>query len=120
MITLVERSSRFVLLAPLLGRHTAELARMSLNEMIVTLPLSLRKSIIWDRGNEMAQHARFKTETGIPIYFCDPVPLAARHQREHQRAPRQYCNEATLGATTDSFDRLFETVDNCSRRGFGC
>ena len=48
VITLVERSSRYVLLAPLPGRHTAELARMSLTEMIATLPLSLRKSITWD------------------------------------------------------------------------
>ena len=71
-ITLVERSSRFVLLAPLPGRQTAEIARMKLSAMIATLPLELRKSITWDRGSEMAQHARFRTETGIPIYFCDP------------------------------------------------
>lgn len=72
VITLVERSSRFVLLAPLNGRHTADLARMSLTEMIATLPLSLRKAITWDRGSEMAQHAQFRVETGVPIYFCDP------------------------------------------------
>ena len=72
VITLVERSSRYVLLAPLPGRHTAELARMSLAEMIATLPLNLRKSITWDRGSEMGQHAQFRIETGVPIYFCDP------------------------------------------------
>jgi len=72
VITLVERSSRYVLLAPLPGRHTAEIARMRLTEMIATLPLNLRKSITWDRGSEMAQHAQFRLETGIPIYFCDP------------------------------------------------
>lgn len=72
VITLVERSSRFVLLAPLPGRHTAEIARMTLADMIATLPLSLRKSITWDRGSEMAQHAQFKLDTGIQIYFCDP------------------------------------------------
>lgn len=72
VITLVERSSRYVLLAPLPGRHTAELARMSLTEMIATLPLNLRRSITWDRGSEMGQHAKFRIETGIPIYFCDP------------------------------------------------
>ena len=44
---------------------------MKLSEMIGTLPLELRKSITWGRGSEMAQHAQFKTETGIPIYFCD-------------------------------------------------
>jgi IS30 family transposase len=51
VITLVERSSRFVL-APLPGRRTAELARMSPAEMIATLRLSLRRSITWDRGSD--------------------------------------------------------------------
>jgi transposase, IS30 family len=91
VITLVERSSRFVLLAPLPGRHTAELARMSLAEMIATLPLSLRRSITWDRGNEMAQHARFKTETGLPIYFCDPQSPWQRGTNENTNGLlRQY------------------------------
>lgn len=40
--------------------------------MIATLPLNLRKAITWDRGSEMAQHAQFRIETGVPIYFCDP------------------------------------------------
>ena len=75
VITLVERSSRFVLLAPLPGRHTAELARMSLAEMIATLPLSLRQSITWDRGYEMAQHAQFKTETGCRSTSATPSLL---------------------------------------------
>lgn len=72
VITLVERSSRFVLLAPLPGRHDAETARMTLTQMIATLPSELRKSITWDRGSEMAQHATFALETDVPIYFCDP------------------------------------------------
>jgi IS30 family transposase len=73
VITLVERPSRFVLLAPLPGRHTAQIARMSLTQMISTLPLELRKSITWDRAEaRWPQHPRFKTDTGIQIYFCDP------------------------------------------------
>jgi len=91
VITLVERSSRFVLLAPLPGRHTAELARMSLAEMIATLPLSVRRSITWDRGSEMAQHARFKTETGVQIYFCDPQSPWQRGTNENTNGLlRQY------------------------------
>jgi len=91
VITLVERSSRFVLLAPLPGRHTAELARMSLAEMIATLPISLRRSITWDRGNEMAQHAQFKTETGLQIYFCDPQAPWQRGTNENTNGLlRQY------------------------------
>jgi transposase, IS30 family len=91
VITLVERSSRFVLLAPLPGRHTAEIARMSLAQMIATLPIELRKSITWDRGSEMAQHARFKTETGMPIYFCDPQSPWQRGTNENTNGLlRQY------------------------------
>jgi IS30 family transposase len=91
VITLVERSSRFVLLAPLPGRHTAELARMSLAEMIATLPVELRRSIAWDRGSEMAQHARFRVETGVPIYFCDPQAPWQRGTNENTNGLlRQY------------------------------
>jgi len=96
VITLVERSSRFVLLAPLPGRHTAEIARMKLSEMIATLPLELRKSITWDRGSEMAQHARFKTETGIPVYFCDPQSPWQRGTNENTNGLlRQYFPKGT-------------------------
>lgn len=69
---LVERSSRFVLLEPLPGQHRAGEAGWTLNEMSPTLPLELRRSITWDRGSEMAQHAQFSIESGVPIYFCDP------------------------------------------------
>ncbi len=91
VITLVERSSRFVLLAALPGQHTADLARMSLAQMIATLPLSLRKSITWDRGSEMAQHAQFTTDTGIQIYFCDPQSPWQRGSNENTNGLlRQY------------------------------
>ena len=89
VITLVERSSRFVLLAPLPGRHTAEIARMCLAQMIATLPLELHRSITWDRGSEMAQHARFKTDTGIQIYFCDPQAPRQRGTNENSRCNRR-------------------------------
>jgi IS30 family transposase len=73
------------------GRHTAEIARMKLSEMIATLPLELRKSITWDRGTEMAQHARFKTETGVPVYFCDPQSPWQRGTNENTNGLlRQY------------------------------
>jgi IS30 family transposase len=91
VITLVERSSRFVLLAPLPGRHTAEIARMSLAAMVATLPVELRKSITWDRGSEMAEHAQFKIDTGIQIYFCDPQSPWQRGSNENTNGLlRQY------------------------------
>ena len=91
VITLVERSSRFVLLAPLPGRHTAEIARKSLAELIATLPLELRKSITWDRGSEMAQHAQFKIDTDVQIYFADPESPWQRGSNENTNGLlRQY------------------------------
>ena len=86
VITLVERSSRFVLLAPLPGRHTAELARMNLSEMIATLPLELRKSITWDRGvgDGPARHVQDR-DRHPDLLLRPPIAMAARHQREHQR-----------------------------------
>mgnify|MGYP003352667710 FL=1 len=85
------RSSRFVLLAPLPAQHRADQARWTLNEMIATLPLELRKSITWDRGIEMAQHARFTVESGIPVYFCDPRSPWQRGMNENTNGLlRQY------------------------------
>ena len=72
ILTLVERSTRFVMLAPLPTRHTAPLARAALAELIAQLPLHLKRSIAWDQGSEMAEHAAIRVETGVPIYFCDP------------------------------------------------
>jgi IS30 family transposase len=86
VLTLVERCSRYVLLAPLPDRHTADLARDQLTRLIGTLPATLRQSLTYDRGSEMAYHAEFSIATGVIVYFCDPhSPLATRHQREHQR-----------------------------------
>jgi transposase, IS30 family len=72
VLTLVERSSRYVLLAPLPHRHTAELARDQLIRLIGTLPAALRRSLTYDRGSEMAYHAEFSIATGVIVYFCDP------------------------------------------------
>jgi IS30 family transposase len=86
--TLVERSSRFTMLlhlppmdgrdgprvknGPALTGHGAEAVRDAIAAAITTLPEQLRRSLTWDQGAEMAQHAHLRIETGLEVYFCDP------------------------------------------------
>lgn len=91
VITLVERTSRFVLIAPLPERHDAVTTREVLTAMIKKLPLSLRRSLTWDQGREMAQHARFTLATDLPVYFCDPHSPWQRGSNENTNGLlRQY------------------------------
>ena len=70
--TLVERKSRFVMLVALPNGHAADVVADALAAKIVELPEQLRRSLTWDQGKEMASHARFSANTGVPVYFCDP------------------------------------------------
>ena len=72
VITLVERRTRFTLLAPLPDRHTALDLKAALTPMIAALPAALRRSLTWDRGTEMADHAEIAVTADIGIYFADP------------------------------------------------
>jgi IS30 family transposase len=66
--------------------HAADVVADALAATITELPEQLRRSLTWDQGKEMADHARFTITTGVQVYFCDPrQPLATRQQREHQR-----------------------------------
>jgi IS30 family transposase len=70
--TLVERSTRFVMLLHLPGRHDAETVRDAMIAKISTLPTALRRTLTWDQGVEMARHHDISVATGLQIYFCDP------------------------------------------------
>jgi transposase, IS30 family len=70
--TLVERTTRLVLLLHLSDGRSADNVDAAMRKAIATLPRELCKTITWDQGAEMANHARFTIATGIPIYFCDP------------------------------------------------
>ena len=87
LITLVERTSRFVLISRLGTRHDSATVTDALQTMVADLPRAVYSTITWDQGAQMAQHAAFTAITGIPVYFADPhSPRSASHQREHQRA----------------------------------
>ncbi|MDP2291635.1 MAG: IS30 family transposase, partial [Actinomycetota bacterium] len=70
--TLVERTTRFVILLHLPERHGAIEVRDAMIAAIQQLPEMLRGSITWDQGTEMSAHAQFTVATGVDVYFCDP------------------------------------------------
>ena len=91
VITLVERSTRFVLLAPLPDTHTSIDLRQTLTPMIASLPEQLRRTLAWDQGSEMAGHAQIAIDAGIGIYFCDPHSPWQRGSNENTNGLlRQY------------------------------
>src|SRR5438105_6128512 len=111
--TLVERTTRFTLLlhlprmaghghearvknGPPLAGHGAEAVRDAITRTIVTLPEQLRRSLTWDQGAEMAQHARLKIEAGVRVYFCDPHSPWQRGTNENTNGLlRQYFPKGT-------------------------
>ena len=70
--TLVERQTRFTMLIGLPQGRTAESVRVALTEHIQLLPQALRRTLTWDQGKEMAEHARFTIDSNVQVYFCDP------------------------------------------------
>jgi IS30 family transposase len=95
LATLVERHSRFVMLVPVESRHTRTVTR-ALSEHVGRLPRQLRASLTWDRGSEMADHAKFTVATDVKVYFCDPQSPWQRGSNENTNGLlRQYLPKGT-------------------------
>ena len=111
--TLVERTTRFTMLlhlprmedhgkakslknGPALAGHGAEAVRDAIAGTIMELPAQLRRSLTWDQGAEMAQHARLRVDTGLDVYFCDPQSPWQRGSNENTNGLlRQYFPKGT-------------------------
>jgi IS30 family transposase len=111
--TLVERTSRFTMLlhlprmhrhgdqprahnGPALAGHGAEAVRDAIATSIATLPDQLRRSLTWDQGAEMAQHAQLRIDTGLQVFFCDPHSPWPRGTNENTNGLlRQYFPKGT-------------------------
>ena len=122
VITLVERSTRFVLLAPLPDSHKAIDLRETLTPMIASLPDQIRKTLTWDQGSEMAQHAQIAIDAGIEIYFCDPHSPWQRGSNENTNGLlRQYwpkgCDMREL--TQDDCDQVAFRLNTRPRETLG-
>jgi len=111
--TLVERTTRFTMLlhlprlpghgdgvraknGPALAGHGAEAVRDAITRTITTLPEALRRSLTWDQGAEMSEHARLRIDTGVGVYFCDPHSPWQRGTNENTNGLlRQYFPKGT-------------------------
>jgi IS30 family transposase len=90
IVTLVERHSRFTTLIKVPSKETTVVVA-ALSRHIRRLPVSLRRSLTWDRGHEMAQHKTFSVATDVKVYFCDPHSPWQRGTNENtNRLLRQY------------------------------
>jgi transposase, IS30 family len=95
VLTLVERTSRAVMLVALPAGWRAEQVRPALTAAMRRLPKDLCRSLTWDQGKEMAEHVRFTTDTGIPVFFCDPRSPWQRASNENANGLlRQYLPRA--------------------------
>jgi IS30 family transposase len=89
--TLVERSSRYAMLVHLPNGRTAEAVRLALMRELKHLPAELKKTLTWDQGKEMAEHAKFRIATNVSVFFCDPHSPWQRGSNENTNGLlRQY------------------------------
>ena len=137
--TLVERTSRFTMLLHLppmegfgttvrvknglpLAGHGAQAVRDAIAAKITALPEHLRKTLTWDQGAEMAQHAQLRIDTSVEIYFCDPHSPWQRGTDENTNGLlRQYFPKGTDLARYDEreLDAVAATLNNRPRKTLG-
>jgi IS30 family transposase len=137
--TLVERTTRFTMLlhlprmdgygveprvknGPALAGYGAEAMRDAITARITTLPEQMRRSLTWDRGKELAQHARLKIDTGVAVYFADPHSPWQRGSNENTNGLlRQYFPKGTDLSrwTAEEIDAVSATLNGRPRKTLG-
>jgi IS30 family transposase len=136
--TLVERTTRFTMLlrlprmdgqdkprvhnGPALAGHGAEAVRDAIASSITTLPEALRRSLTWDQGAEMAQHAQLRIDAGLAIYFCDPHSPWQRGTNENTNGLlRQYFPKGTdlSKHSADDLDAVADALNSRPRKTLG-
>ena len=137
--TLVERTTRFTMLlhlprmegyrpgetvknGPPLAGHGAEAVREAVAHSMAKLPVTLRQSLTWDQGAEMAQHAKLRIDTGLDVYFCDPQSPWQRGTNENTNGLlRQYFPKGTdlSSHTSDELDAVAHALNTRPRKTLG-
>lgn len=109
--TLVERHSRYVMLAKL-GAKDSQTVVDALIERVKILPANLMRTLTWDRGTELAQHARFTVATDVQVYFCDPRSPWQRGTNENTNGLLRYY----LKRTDDLAQYTQQQLDEIARK----
>jgi transposase, IS30 family len=120
--TLVERSTRYVMLVHLPDGWKADQVDAAMRTTISKLPKELIRTITWDQGKEMNRHANFTVDTGIPIYFCDPHSPWQRGSNENTNGLlRQYMPKGTDLSllTRGDLRRIAKSLNDRPRKTLG-
>ncbi|MGB0092358.1 MAG: IS30 family transposase, partial [Solirubrobacteraceae bacterium] len=107
---------------PALAGHGAEAVRDAIAAAITTLPEQLRRSLTWDQGSEMSQHAQLRIDTGLTVYFCDPHSPWQRGSNENTNGLlRQYFPKGTdlTRHTPEDLAAVAATLNSRPRKTLG-
>ena len=121
IVTLVERRSRFTSLIKVPDNKTATVVA-ALSRQVRKLPRSLRRSLTWDQGKEMADHKRFSISSDVQVYFCDPHSPWQRGTNENTNGLlRQYFPKKTdlSGYTQAQLDQVALRLNQRPRETLG-
>jgi transposase, IS30 family len=122
IVTLVERQTRYVLLARIRELKSSAHGCAAISDQIRRLPDHLVRSLTWDRGKELANHVAFTVDTGVEVYFCDPHSPWQRGSNENTNGLlRQYFPKGTDLAIHDQtrLDEVAFALNDRPRRTLG-